>query len=306
MRRGVLAVTLFVLILASGYALWPEIEAIEEKIFQPSARLLAVGDMFFDRSIREYAQMHGFDYLFSCLARDLRNYDLVFGNLESSITDFPSKSIGTKPGGDDNYTFTSPVKSARALYKNHIRLVNIGNNHVGNFGRKGITKTKGYLTDAGVSFFGGLADDSTIYRTTLHTILVSFIGYNEFGGLSAASTTEIIRAEVSAGRITLVYTHWGEEYEPPLLQMRQLAHSFIDAGAAIVIGSHPHIVQENELYRGRWIYYSLGNFIFDQYWNDSVSRGLALDLTISGGDVEVKERPVVLGKDRRTCFENAL
>jgi len=79
-----------------------------------------------------------------------------------------------------------------------------------------------------------------------------------------------------------VYTHWGVEYSPATDSEKKLAHEFIDAGAEIVIGSHPHVVQEHEVYKGKNIYYSLGNLIFDQYFSDAVDHGLTLQVPIAG------------------------
>ena len=76
----------------------------------------------------------------------------------------------------------------------------------------------------------------------------------------------------------------------------------VDAGAEIVIGSHPHVVEESELYRDKYIYYSLGNFIFDQYWNDDVRRGLLLKVWFTeNGVARVQEIPIQLERDGRTC-----
>ena len=85
-------------------------------------------------------------------------------------------------------------------------------------------------------------------------------------------------------------------------QSRELAHSFVDAGAEIVIGSHPHVVEESEAYKGKHIYYSLGNFIFDQYFSEDVQHGLLLQVTFGqGGVLSVREIPIELKHDRRTC-----
>src|SRR6185503_638522 len=99
---------------------------------------------------------------------------------------------------------------------------------------------------------------------------------------------------------------WGEEYVPPIPRVRQLAHNFIDEGAAIVIGSHPHVVQEHEVYAGKDIYYSLGNLIFDQYFTPEVRHGLMLDILFDKNGVQdIQEIPVELKKDRSTCAVSA-
>ncbi len=103
----------------------------------------------------------------------------------------------------------------------------------------------------------------------------------------------------------VVYSHWGYEYEhEPNIIQRQLAHEFIDAGADLVVGSHPHVIQSSEVYRDKHIYYSLGNLIFDQYWEESVRCGLFISVTINPKDFSytTQETTVHLEKDGSTVI----
>ena len=80
----------------------------------------------------------------------------------------------------------------------------------------------------------------------------------------------------------VVFSHWGVEYSPASTDsMKSLAHQFIDAGADLVVGSHPHVIEPMEIYNGKRIYYSLGNFIFDQYFNEDVRNGLGVTVRIN-------------------------
>lgn len=115
----------------------------------------------------------------------------------------------------------------------------------------------------------------------------------------------MIFAEKNLGNVVVVYTHWGEEYVPRTEKMKTLARQFVDAGASLVVGSHPHVVQESERYSDQYIYYSLGNFVFDQYFSDAVRNGLLLEVTFDPSGVEsIKEIPIVLHPDGRTCFRD--
>jgi hypothetical protein len=79
----------------------------------------------------------------------------------------------------------------------------------------------------------------------------------------------------------IVGVHWGYEYEDIARQnIVDKAHQFVDAGADFIWGTHPHVVQNSEQYKERWIYYSLGNFVFDQYWSAATQKGLVLGLKI--------------------------
>jgi poly-gamma-glutamate capsule biosynthesis protein CapA/YwtB (metallophosphatase superfamily) len=138
---------------------------------------------------------------------------------------------------------------------------------------------------------------------------LAFIGYNQFqsfvdGAWEASTTTEAsVRAAREQGYFPIVFAHWGEEYVPAGERQKRLARAWIDAGAEMVIGAHPHVVQEHEEYAGKHIYYSLGNFIFDQYWEDAVRNGLLVEVRIGKNGVEeVREIQTRLERDRRTCI----
>jgi poly-gamma-glutamate synthesis protein (capsule biosynthesis protein) len=264
---------------------------------KPEAKILFVGDMLFDRYIRQVAEQKGGDYIFSCIDELLQSADMVVGNLEGPITPYPSVSLGSTPGSPENFIFTFPPETAALLAAHNIRVVNIGNNHTLNFGRAGLEQTKNYLQEAGVAFFG----NEEVYRTEVRGVPVAFVNYNEFGEVSAEKVEQMIEREAQ-DRTVILYAHWGQEYQPASTRIKQLAHSFVDAGASAVFGSHPHIVAEHEVYKERDIYYSLGNFFFDQYWNAEVSRGLAVLLSVRQDGATVTEYPVELLKDGRTCL----
>ncbi len=269
-----------------------------------SVTIIFGGDMIFDRSIRAAMKEKGDDHVFSCIHDLLQSADMVVANLEGPITSSPSQSVGSEVGGDGNYTFTFPTSTAELLFRHNIRLVNIGNNHIMNFGRDGLAETKKWLSAAGVLYFGepDLGESERVERVSIHGVPISFVNWSDWTSDKTDHTVAQVRKEADAGRVVVVYTHWGDEYVPPLPRVQQLAHSFIDVGAAIVIGSHPHIVQEHEAYSGKYIYYSLGNFVFDQYWDESVRRGLLLRVSFTPTGVSsVEEIPIDNQTDRRTC-----
>lgn len=270
------------------------------------AIVLFGGDMMFDRSIRIASQENGDDYLFSCLAETLKDADLIVANLEGPITTHDSISIDSEVGSGENMTFTFPTSTATLLKRHTISLVNLGNNHIMNFSREGLLQTKQWLEKAGVSYFGDpdSLEAEKVARPTINGIKFSFVNWSDWTSDKTDHTVAQVHEEAESGRVVVVYTHWGEEYVEPTPRMRELAHSFVDAGAAIVVGSHPHIVQEHEVYNGKDIYYSLGNFIFDQYFTEEVRSGLLLRVTFNKeGVASVKEIPVYLERDRRTCLK---
>lgn len=271
---------------------------------KPEVEILFGGDMMFDRSIRLAMEREGDDHVFSCIKDILADADFVVANLEGPITSHSSKSVGSAVGGANNFTFTFPTSTATLLARHNITLVNLGNNHIFNFGREGLMQTKQWLDDAGVAHFGDpdFPEEERVERFTKRGIKFSFVNWSDWTSDKTDHTVAQVRKEKEAGRMVVVYTHWGEEYVPATPRMRQLAHSFIDAGAEVVIGSHPHIVQEREEYQGKTIYYSLGNMVFDQYWNEAVRRGLLVKLTFTPTSISsVEEIPIENLRDRRTC-----
>jgi len=287
-----------------------EVPSEAPKLLPTHATVLVAGDMMFDRSVRVAMDSNGGDFIFSCIKDTLQSADLVVANLEGPITNNASVSVGSIVDTPENYTFTFAPDTASLLHRHNIKLVNLGNNHILNFGIVGEDATKDYLGAAGVEYFGDTKDRVVAYKE-VGGVKLAFINYNEFapeGWRESASTTlaQIKEARVQ-GFLPVVYTHWGDEYKttaPERLQI--LARQFVDAGAEMVVGSHPHVVEQSEMYKGKYIYYSLGNFIFDQYFLPEVQRGLLLAITFrEQGVVSVTEIPTVLSRDRRTCVAEA-
>ena len=268
--------------------------------------LLFIGDMMFDRYIRKVTHKHSPAFLFSCIDPLLKQVDLVVGNLEGPITTKASRSMGTVIGSRDNYHFTFPTTTAQMLFDHNIKVVSIGNNHINNEGKEGILQTQTFLHNAGVAYFGGLVGDSPVHHTVLQGHALSFINYNQFSGETKETVAKLITYEKSKGSTVIVYAHWGEEYKDVQPYVRRVAELFAENGADLIIGSHPHVILSHEMIGKTIVYYSLGNFIFDQYFNDHVMKGLALSVRISGSSMTIKEHYVNLTKDGRTCLDDSL
>lgn len=305
--RGLTYAIIFFAILVGGFFSFKKYEA--EGLFVHSTqaeklvRLLFVGDMMFDRHIRQVTDAMGGDYLFSCADETLRTYDAVVGNLEGPITRSESKSLGSAVGSPENYVFTFPLETPKLLLRHNISIVNLGNNHIYNFESEGFAETRRTLETVGVGYFGGMKGNTTIYRSSFHGKSVSFINFNEFGGDDATTTASQIAAEKAVGRIVVVYAHWGDEYVDVPDRVRRWSDLFIDSGADAVIGSHPHVVQGWGVRSGKPYYYSLGNFIFDQYFSADVVRGLAVELVFDTQGVTAKEFTVQIHPDGRSCIQ---
>ena len=269
---------------------------------EKEVRIFAAGDMLFDRKIRQVSEALGGDFVFSCISEMISGADFAVANLEGPITEHASRSVGSVVGSPDNYFFTFPTTTAALLSRHNFRAVGIGNNHITNFGISGLISTKWYLNHEDVGYFGGIQGDEGVYETQENGIDFAFIGYNEFGGSSVTEVANKIVSARAAGRVVIVYSHWGDEYIDSSLRLRPIAELFAESGASAIIGSHPHVVLGSEYIGDTLVYYSLGNFIFDQYWNSDVSHGLTLMLHVNkSGYITADEHPVTILRDGRTC-----
>jgi poly-gamma-glutamate synthesis protein (capsule biosynthesis protein) len=302
------ALVAFITLLLTPFS--TSLSAINPPLPAPAAPEKAViligGDMMFDRHIRKMMRRYGDDHIFSCIRDELLRADLVVANLEGPVTSNASQSEGSIVGSAENVTFTFAPKVVPMLKRHNIGLVNLANNHIMNFGRDGLMETLSLLDAGGAGYFGNpdVPEAERVARIDIGEMPFSFVSWSDWTGGSADEVRMQIHAERDDERIVIVYAHWGDEYVQPPERVKRLAHSFVDAGAALVVGSHPHIVQEDEMYRGVPIYYSLGNLVFDQYWEDAVRTGRLVEVTFADGAiVSVRERETYLERDGRVCLK---
>ena len=229
---------------------------------------------------------------FKPFASLLNKSDLRIGNLECVIS-----TMGTAE--DKPFTFRAHPRVLKLL-KKHFDAVSLANNHTGDFGYAAFAQMLGFLTQAKMPFFGGGRDLQQAHQPLLFRrkgITIAVLGYNEFFPRSfeadvdrpgsAWSDDEQVAADIKAARqvhhadVVIPFMHWGVEDEPYATTRQQsLARLMIDAGADAVVGSHPHVTQNTEFYKGRPIVYSLGNFVFDGYTSLENTTGWALRLDI--------------------------
>lgn len=270
-------------------------------------RILFVGDMMFDRYVRQVSAKRGSDFVFAGVKEMLSGSDLVVGNLEGPITDKPSVSVDSEIGARNNYIFTFDSTVGADLWKNNIKLVNIGNNHILNFGEEGLLKTKENLKNNRVDFFGDPAGEKRLAVWKKNGTKIVFVGYNQFEKEAENKTSaDLEQAKKEGADLIVLYAHWGTEFVGQAGDnIKELAHNFIDSGADLIIGSHPHVVQDKEEYKGKLIYYSLGNFIFDQYFSPETQQGLAVQIEMNPQDEKVfaKELPVMMKTNGQTILK---
>lgn len=248
-----------------------------------SITLLFTGDMMFDRTVRKTLTLRGFDTVFGDSKKIFSGADMVIANLEGPVTTYPS-SLYVNGVALSGFNFTFPTTTATALKEHGVDIVNLANNHTANKGKEGLRQTKEYLGAANVRYFGdpGNNINETSTTTCQDNFCIALIGWHEFAGTPGNEISIEIQRLRAENDIVVVLPHWGVEYKKePTAGQISLARLWIDAGADMVIGTHPHVVAAIEEYKGKAIFYSLGNFIFDQYFSYDTTHGLVVSVKAS-------------------------
>lgn len=213
-------------------------------------------------SLNAFFDARGASYFLEDVKDIFSGDDLTITNMEGTLTD--SDAIVEK-----SFNFKADAAYADILTEGSVEAVNLANNHSRDYGEQGYTDTIEALDAAGIVNFG--------YERTatmeIKGLKVTMLGYNLLS--KRESTIEqmkesVAKAKVEGGNLVIVSFHWGKERQyTPLEYQKTAAHAAIDAGADLVLGHHPHVLQGVEKYNGRYICYSLGNFCFGGNKNPS-------------------------------------
>ncbi|KKP62888.1 MAG: hypothetical protein UR60_C0050G0002 [Candidatus Moranbacteria bacterium GW2011_GWF2_34_56] len=211
------------------------------------------------------------------------------------MTDSETVSLAIETTDRNHFKFTFDKDSTKNfLAYNRINMVNLGNNHILNFGESGAQETMDFLKENKVGYFGSPANDKNGYlEKKINGLKIALVNYNQFSKLDFENISAKIKDAKNKNDIVVVYAHWGREYE--LIQsesQQKIAHNFIDSGADLIIGSHPHVVQPIEVYKNKAIFYSLGNFVFDQYFSEDVKNELIVTASLNKNKIEFVLTPL--------------
>jgi hypothetical protein len=244
--------------------------------------------------------------------------DIAIANFENPAPNVSSyHTSGTR--------FTADPRLIPGLVKAGIDYVSIANNHIGDAGDIGILQTIANLKKRGLKF-SGAGKDLTAARkpavleaagTTVAILGYDAIAKGYFAGPDETGSsqlslkrakTDIKRARQAGADLVIVFPHWGIEYRnKPFEAQQQLARDIIDAGADMIIGNHAHWAGAVEIYKGKPIWYALGNFVFDQTWSEPTMEGLTLELTFQGASLrQIRMRPhIILDKAQPNFLDPA-
>jgi poly-gamma-glutamate synthesis protein (capsule biosynthesis protein) len=247
-------------------------------------------------------------YPFSSSYHIFQRADLAFVNLECALT---TRTTAMQK----RFTFKGHPSFAASLANAGIDAVSLGNNHAADFGRASVVDTMRALARAGVAFSGAGTSAATALRPASLSSKghrVAFIAATDIIPSGFAATSRLpgvgvarpptrllyeVRRADRTHDVVVVMIHWGTERSTePNSRQRALARALIDAGADVVIGSHPHVWQPCEVYRGRFIAYSLGNFVFFPGNYNGRYTGV-LELTVDGTRLTVRVTPFFIGRN---------
>ncbi|MYL30854.1 capsular biosynthesis protein [Halobacillus halophilus] len=256
----------------------PEAESKEDSAFSASF----VGDMMFGRHVLEVTENEGTDFLFENVAPYFQNSDYVTGNFENAVTLQEEENYQKLEKSIHLSSDASPVQSlARMNFTN----VNLANNHTMDFGEQGMIETMASLDEAGLPYVGAgqnIEEAQEIDYQEIKGLNVATLGFSDVpvsgsealqfrAGVADADPEQFLPLVQEASEnadMVFVHIHWGAEYDnEPHPRQRKLAEAIVDAGADVIIGHHPHVLSPVEVYKDSVIFYSLGNFIFDQGWS---------------------------------------
>ena len=264
--------------------------------------IVLVGDIMLSRGVG-WIMVSNADYRYPFLntAEFLSAADITFGNLEGPIS-----SRGVNLGSI--YSFRADPSAVQGLEFAGFDVVSIANNHIFDWGADALNDTVSILKSGGIESVGAGVNYSDANKPVVVNMggtTVGFLAYTTLYPQSlkaageGAGVSDIDKIENSvedlakSTDIVVVSMHWGEEYEIKSNEFqKELAHRVIDSGADIVVGHHPHVIEEIEKYNGGWIIYSLGNFVFDQTFSDETRTGMVANAIIKGNkviDVETKQ-----------------
>lgn len=276
----------------------PEARAERDGLWE----MAAAGEMIFGRGVQWRIEgRFGGDAkpAFEKVRDVLRRADLAVATLEAPLSGHRNRYCASCLLFVGNEAYISGISDAG------IDLVTLAANHIGDGGPQGVLDTVRVLDAAGVAHVGAGANETAAHRPAVLEVRgtrVAFLGYTDVPPVEYTATATrpghawlshddptyaSLRAEIAAAKrgadLLVVMPHWGIEYEEkPRPVEVAAAHAMVEAGADVIIGDHPHWVQSVELYRGAYIAYSVGNFVFDQMWSVPTRQGSLHRLFFSG------------------------
>ena len=266
---------------------------------EPNTSLVFVGDIMLDRGVNFSVEKNfggDFNQLFSKL-NFIKEADIAFGNLEGPVSD-KGHNVGSI------YSFRMKPESLQAVATAGFDVLSVANNHAGDWTSDAFADTVARVKSLDLLPVGGginYSDASVVKVKEVNGVKIGYLGFSDVGpnwlavgssspGILLASDSrfdDIIKTAAQAVDVLITSFHFGEEYRATSTSRQQaLARRAIDDGATLVVGHHPHVIEELEHYKNGVIIYSLGNFIFDQGFSPETMEGGVLFVKLAGKKIE--------------------
>ena len=241
--------------------------------------LVAVGDILLSRTVEERMNQYGVEFPFAVTGDLLRSADIVVGNLECPL------STRGEPI-DKRFPFRAHPRNLAALSWAGVDIVSLANNHLLDFGGEAMKDTLEGLRDSGILWVGAGLSEEEAHRPVIvevRGVKIAFLAYAAIrwkGSPEVPTETRVAFAEIDRvgedvrrakeqADLVVVIMHLGTEYQSqPDAEQLAVSQAAVEAGATLVIGHHPHLVQETTSYLEGFIAYSLGDFVFDMPWEE--------------------------------------
>ena len=294
-------------------------EKIEE--IPKETSFLFFGDIMTGRNVEKISQENN-EYPFLNIKNLLNEKnDIIFANMEGPID---KNHIRTKTG---SVSFSLPAYTAEILKNNSFNLLQLANNHLQDRGSYGFLNTQEVLKNNNIDFFGDYYNRNEFlsFEKEINNQKFIFIGINMINTecekdsdlcIEDINNKAVKILENKEDYFSIIFIHWGNEYKLKSNTIQQsLAHKLIDSGIDLIVGGHPHVMQEVEKYNNKLIFYSLGNFVFDQYFSKETQQGYAIKFKNKDNKnfefeiipiEEIKSQPQIMSEENQKEFLNIL
>jgi poly-gamma-glutamate synthesis protein (capsule biosynthesis protein) len=272
-------------------SLFPPSKPLPQHQGRSSVTLALLGDVMLGRSVQPSAET------FAYMRPYLISADLALANLESPLTEaqFQPRSP---------YALCALPEVVSHLAEAGFNLLSLANNHRLDCGQVGLVETQHTLTEAELGFIGPAPE--AVYRQ-INGLRLALLAFDATSGFRPESAVQAVRLARGTGALVIVSIHWGAEYQAgPSPYQRQIAGQLVEAGAALIWGHHPHVLQPAAWMDGgkALVLYSLGNALFDQYGLENTRRSaLALVRLGQNGVEELQAIPFVIDVQQSRVLE---
>lgn len=267
------------------------------------------GDMMLGRFVEKTTERYGTDSLFAGTGIDLTSLDYLTGNFEHPVI---NDSIKLEDQEREKIYLSTDEEAVDIVKKAGFTSVNLANNHMYDYDEEGLLYTLETFRQKDMPFVGAGENRSEAYRIhyeEIQGIRIATLGFSEIYTRSAltgidtpgiaTSNIKIMLNKIDEARkfsdVVITHIHWGTEYKTkPDKRQKEIAEILAEAGVDIIIGHHPHVLQPIDVIDQTIVFYSLGNFVFDQGWSMTRETVFPILKLNQNGEINVELNPLLI------------